>query len=684
MFKRINHKLLFILALTTALLLALTSIAMAAVWTDQADYVPGSVVTISGDNSDGAGYLPGETVHVDVVGPNGYTAACDAVANGEGAWSCQVMLNGDESAVGEYSYTATGQDSGVSQSGTFTDSRTITRASITAGEDTIPDDASYLTVTGGSTIEATVNVTTDNAGGNQNWRSTSWRIATTASGTSTCVDHTNHDGAGEYSETFNITAPVASGTYNVYFIAWRDDACSSQPSNTYILSNAVVVQEDTTPPVITPNISGTAGDNGWYISDVTVSWTVIDNESTITSMTGCDPTTIDYDTTGVTLECSAISSGGTSSESVTIKRDATAPTISASVSPDRPASGWWNIASGAPTVSFTCNDATSGIASCPIPYTFVEGENLSKSGTAYDNAGNSASAGVTDIDVDLTAPSISASVSPDRPASGWWNIASGAPTVSFTCNDATSGIASCPIPYTFVEGENLSKSGTAYDNAGNSASAGVTDIDVDLTAPSITITSPANSGSYDLNEPVASDYSCSDTTSGVASCSGTVANGVNIDTGSVGPKNFTVTATDIAGNTTNTSASYSVLYRTGDMCLGSPEHQILQPINNDGSSVFKQKSTVPAKFRVCDYYGTSIGTPGVVSSFRLIQISNGTVSSVDEAVDSTTPDTAFRWSPDGQQWIFNINTKSLGAGKTYVYLITLNDGSTIQFQFGLK
>jgi hypothetical protein len=605
MFKRINHKLLFILALTTALLLALTSIAMAAVWTDQADYVPGSVVTISGDNSDGAGYLPGETVHVDVVGPNGYTAACDAVANGEGAWSCQVMLNGDESAVGEYSYTATGQDSGVSQSGTFTDSRTITRASITAGEDTIPDDASYLTVTGGSTIEATVNVTTDNAGGNQNWRSTSWRIATTASGTSTCVDHTNHDGAGEYSETFNITAPVASGTYNVYFIAWRDDACSSQPSNTYILSNAVVVQEDTTPPVITPNISGTAGDNGWYISDVTVSWTVIDNESTITSMTGCDPTTIDYDTTGVTLECSAISSGGTSSESVTIKRDATAPTISASVSPDRPASGWWNIASGAPTVSFTCNDATSGIASCPIPYTFVEGENLSKSGTAYDNAGNSASAGVTDIDVDLTAPSI-------------------------------------------------------------------------------TITSPANSGSYDLNEPVASDYSCSDTTSGVASCSGTVANGVNIDTGSVGPKNFTVTATDIAGNTTNTSASYSVLYRTGDMCLGSPEHQILQPINNDGSSVFKQKSTVPAKFRVCDYYGTSIGTPGVVSSFRLIQISNGTVSSVDEAVDSTTPDTAFRWSPDGQQWIFNINTKSLGAGKTYVYLITLNDGSTIQFQFGLK
>ena len=61
--------------------------ALAAVSTDQADYTPGSIVTISGDNSDGAGYLAGETVHVDVSGPNGYTAACDGIANDNGAWS---------------------------------------------------------------------------------------------------------------------------------------------------------------------------------------------------------------------------------------------------------------------------------------------------------------------------------------------------------------------------------------------------------------------------------------------------------------------------------------------------------------------------------------------------------------------------------------------------------------------
>ena len=105
----------------------------------------------------------------------------------------------------------------------------------------------------------------------------------------------------------------------------------------------------------------------------------------------------------------------------------------------------------------------------------------------------------------------------------------------------------------------------------------------------------------------------------------------------------------------------------------------------DGSSVFKQGSTVPAKFRVCDANGVSIGTAGVVASFKLVQVIAGTTSStVNEDVVSTTPDTAFRWSASDQQWIFNINTKNLTVGNTYVYNITLNDSSVIAFQFGLK
>jgi hypothetical protein len=93
---------------------------------------------------------------------------------------------------------------------------------------------------------------------------------------------------------------------------------------------------------------------------------------------------------------------------------------------------------------------------------------------------------------------------------------------------------------------------------------------------------------------------------------------------------------------------------------------------------------VPAKFRVCDAIGTPVST-NVVRSFRLVQVINGTVSQVvDEAVISTTPDSSFRWDSTAQQWIFNLNSKSLNADKTYVYQITLQDDTTIDFRFGLK
>ena len=85
---------------------------------------------------------------------------------------------------------------------------------------------------------------------------------------------------------------------------------------------------DTTPPVITPQIAGTAGNNGWYLSSVTVTWSVTDPESGIASSTGCGPTTLTATTTGTTLTCSAKNGAGLSnSASTTIKVDLTPPTL---------------------------------------------------------------------------------------------------------------------------------------------------------------------------------------------------------------------------------------------------------------------------------------------------------------------------------------------------------------------
>ncbi len=149
----------------------------------------------------------------------------------------------------------------------------------------------------------------------------------------------------------------------------------------------VLPPPDNTPPVITPNIVGTLGNNDWYISDVTVSWSVVDNESNISSSSGCDSTTISSDTTGVTLTCTATSAGGTASESVTIKRDATPPVVSLIGGPADGASYYFHEVPAAPTCE--ASDATSGLAgACSVSgYSTAVGEHT-VTASATDNAGN--------------------------------------------------------------------------------------------------------------------------------------------------------------------------------------------------------------------------------------------------------------------------------------------------------
>src|SRR5207237_6334473 len=142
-----------------------------------------------------------------------------------------------------------------------------------------------------------------------------------------------------------------------------------------------------------------------------------------------------------------------------------------------------------------------------------------------------------------------------------------------------------------------------------------------------------------------------------------------------------------------TSNNYSITFTNGPLTVkyakvctafGDPSQTILQPINPDGSSVSKAGSTVPPNFRVTDANCNSIGTTVVVTAFKLIAQSSEPSAVINEDVISTTPDTAFRWDPTAQQWIFNISTKGMKAAVKYTYQITLNDGSSIVFSFALK
>jgi len=93
---------------------------------------------------------------------------------------------------------------------------------------------------------------------------------------------------------------------------------------------------------------------------------------------------------------------------------------------------------------------------------------------------------------------------------------------------------------------------------------------LDRTNPSADLTTPANGATYLQNEVVNADYSCSDDFS-LASCVGDVPNADAIDTTSVGPHTFTVTATDSAGNTSPTTHSYTVVNADPTVTITTPE-----------------------------------------------------------------------------------------------------------------
>lgn len=193
----------------------------------------------------------------------------------------------------------------------------------------------------------------------------------------------------------------------------------------------ITLKVDTTPPVVTPSVTGTLGQNGWYTSDVVV-WTVTDPESRVTSPP-CTKT-INTDTAGVTIPCTATSAGGSSTpQSITVKRDATLPTISAAVAPAPNASGWHN---GDVTVSYTCADALSGLASaCPAAQT-ISAEGNVVMPTISDLAGNKSVAGIS-ARIDKSAPVVAVT----GVNNGATYVVGAVPAATCSTTDALSGVA---------------------------------------------------------------------------------------------------------------------------------------------------------------------------------------------------------------------------------------------------
>ena len=109
---------------------------------------------------------------------------------------------------------------------------------------------------------------------------------------------------------------------------------------------------------------------------------------------------------------------------------------------------------------------------------------------------------------------------------------------------------------------------------------------------------------------------------------------------------------------------------------------VLQPINADGSSVFKAGSTVPVKFRLT---GCSAGIVDLQATLSYTMISGYAVGSVNESVStsSATSGNLFRYDPTSGQYVFTWSTKGLSRG-TYRLFIDLGDGVERTVDLGLR
>lgn len=364
----------------------------------------------------------------------------------------------------------------------------------------------------------------------------------------------------------------------------------------------------------------------------------------------------DPDGTGIWVHGEFAAAGGLWGTVVGLTReslDTVPPVTTASLAPPANGAGWNN---SSVTVTLNATDNQSGVRSITYsasgaqtiaPTTVlaastsftVSGEGVTNlSYFATDNASNVESPHLLAISIDTVAPSVFCA-SPD----GMWHATN--VTIGCSASDGNSGLASpaqasiqlsTSVPAGTETASAFTNAVAVCDVAGNCAAAGpVGPIMVDRKAPTITISAPASGGVYTLNQAVPASYGCTDGGSGVATCSGNVANGSNFDTSTAGVHTFTVNASDQVGNTSTQSVTYVVGYAICPLFDQTKPH-------NSGS-------TVAVRIELCDANGNDVSS-----------------ASITVHADNITPGGTVPSSPSNPGNFFTFDSK-LGTSGGYVY-----------------
>ncbi|TMA00927.1 MAG: PKD domain-containing protein, partial [Methanobacteriota archaeon] len=308
----------------------------------------------------------------------------------------------------------------------------------------------------------------------------------------------------------------------------------------------LTISIDTALPASSAAVVGTSGNNGWYISNATVSLGATDATSGVRGITyridgldwldyagplslGEGPHLVEYYATDVAGLAESV-------RSQTVNVDMTPPASAASVSGTTGANGWFvsNV-----TVSLSATDALSGVdrityridgrnwSTYAGPFVLTDGQHLVEY-LAADLAGLTEAVRSIAISVDTAPPSSVVAISGQSGANGWFisNV-----TVVLNATDATSGVAS--ISYKIDTGAWLAYAGPfllgegrhhveyyATDVAGIVETLHTLDVSIDITAPTVVA---SVSGTLGANGWYVSDVAVSlngsDATSGLASLS---------------------------------------------------------------------------------------------------------------------------------------------------------------------
>ena len=462
-----------------------------------------------------------------------------------------------------------------------------------------------------------------------------------------------------------VNCGPASGT--VFALGATTVSCSATDAagNTRSWSFTVTVV-DTTAPVVTPPADAVAEATSAAGAVVTYgSASALDTVDGVVAV-GCSPASGSGFALGVTtVTCSATDAAGntgTATFDVTV-RDTTAPivTVPANIATEA------GSASGAVVVySASADDVVDGAVAVDCSPASGSGFAMGTTTvvcTASDAADNVGGASFTVTVVDTTAPIVTVPATVVAEATSSAGAPAGYSGVS--AHDVVDGAVavdcSPPSGSGFALGT-TTVTCTASDAAGNIGANGFDVTVVDTTAPALTVPGPQSAtAASTAGAPVVFGTSALDVVDGPVTPSCDRPSG---STFPLGTTTVSCTARDGVGNEATRTFVVTVTYGWSN---------VLQPVNPDGTSVFKLGSTVPVKFRLT---GASAGITDAVVRLLVTRLSGASGGTEAEAVSTAAATTGntFRYDEAGNLYIFNLATKGLSDG-VHQLRVDLGDGS---------